>query len=92
MFGVKQLMSECICALPIASSRKPQLSTVMLHAPGSAGLQPPSPEPTDITPRKGGSRWDIATALPAAELNIKHLAEGSGVLTAQEVCHGGMAK
>lgn len=31
-------------------------------------------------------------ALPTAKLNIKHLAEGSGVLAAQEVCHGGMAK
>lgn len=64
----------------------------MPHAPGSVGIQPPSWEPADITPRKGGSRWDIAIALPTAKLNIKHLAEGSGVLAAQEVCHGGMAK
>lgn len=64
----------------------------MLCTLGSAGLQPPSRELADITPGKGGSRWDIAMALPTAKLNIKHLAEGSGVLTAQEVCHGGTAK
>lgn len=63
--------------------------------PGRAGehqAAAPSWELADITPGKGGSRWDIAMALPTAKLNIKHLAEGSRVLTAQEVCHGGTAK
>ena len=90
---MQQLTSGCVGAFAIACrSGKPQPSVVMLRALGSTGLQPPSWELADITPGKGGSRWDIAMALPTAKLNIKHLAEGSGVLAAQEVCHGGMAK
>lgn len=77
-------------ALPITCHHG--MSQLSLAGLGSTRLQPPSWELADITPGKGGSRWDIAVALPTAKLNIKHLAEGSGVLAAQEVCHGGTAK
>lgn len=85
----------CVRALPTGCrSGKPRPSVAMLDA-GHAGKRRAAAalgEPADITPGSGGSRWDIAMALPTAKLNIKHLAEGSGVLAAQEVCHGDMAK
>lgn len=82
VFGGAALPITCHC----------RMSQLSLAGLGSTRLPPPSWELADIIPGKRGSRWDIAMALPTAKLNIKHLAEGSGVLAAQEVSHRGTAK